>query len=450
MTHTVHDADLGWLELALIDAAPRHYPVPDPQADPAVVALPPLRVPPELAAKAAGAQLTLLDPEGVPVATVEVVQAGPDWVAGPITPGDPITHHDHTSERAAFDSPAGPVHALVASTPAAFAVREALRRTARSRGGAVIEIVPVPTGRETDRHAHRWPRLAHREATRDPGDRIVVVPDPEGVHPISRLAVLVGLARRLGAEHVVVPPTDRTAATAVAAATRLPVDVVDVDPAQAGLADEDLTRLLDTGAELPDWFAEPAVAQEWHTLHRSRAHAGLTVLFTGFSGSGKSTVARALVSRLMDSDPRSVALLDGDVVRHHLSKGLGFSRADRDTNVRRIGYVASEITKAGGIAVAAPIAPYAATRADVRAMVEGQGGFVLVHVSTSLAECERRDRKGLYAKARRGEIPEFTGISDPYEVPDDAEIVVDTTNRSVDAAVDLVWAQLSALGYLSD
>ena len=151
----------------------------------------------------------------------------------------------------------------------------------------------------------------------------------------------------------------------------------------------------------------------------------------------------------MQTEFRSVTLLDGDVVRHHLSKGLGFARADRDTNVRRIGFVASEITKAGGIAICCPIAPYDATRRDVRAMVEAEGGFVLVHVATPLAECERRDRKGLYAKARRGEIPEFTGISDPYEVPEDADLAIDTTGRTIDSCVDEVMATLGRLGYIS-
>jgi sulfate adenylyltransferase len=157
-------------------------------------------------------------------------------------------------------------------------------------------------------------------------------------------------------------------------------------------------------------------------------------LFTGLSGAGKSTIARLLVEQLVRVG-RTVTLLDGDVVRTHLSKGLGFSPEDRDTNVLRIGYVASEITKHGGVAVCAPIAPYAATRKWVRRMVEDQGGpgsFVLVHVATSLQECERRDRKGLYARARAGELPGFTGVSDPYEVPDDAEITMLTEGRSAD------------------
>jgi sulfate adenylyltransferase len=161
---------------------------------------------------------------------------------------------------------------------------------------------------------------------------------------------------------------------------------------------------------------------------------GRVVLCTGLSGAGKSTIAARLVELLVE-DGRTVTLLDGDEVRHHLSAGLGFSRADRDTNVLRIGWVAAQIAKHGGTAVCAPIAPYDEVRAEVRREVErqaGAGSFVLVHVATSLADCEARDRKGLYARARSGEIPAFTGISDPYEVPADAEVTVETAGRTVD------------------
>jgi sulfate adenylyltransferase len=170
--------------------------------------------------------------------------------------------------------------------------------------------------------------------------------------------------------------------------------------------------------------------------------AGRTIFLTGLSGSGKSTIARALVEQL--AGDRTVTLLDGDVVRTHLSRGLGFSREDRDLNIRRIGWVAGEVTKHGGIAVCAPIAPYDETRQWVRGAVESAGGpgsFVLVWVSTPLAECERRDVKGLYAKARAGEIKGFTGIDDPYEPPLDADLSIDTTVVSVEAAV----AQIAAL-----
>jgi sulfate adenylyltransferase len=171
--------------------------------------------------------------------------------------------------------------------------------------------------------------------------------------------------------------------------------------------------------------------------------------FTGLSGSGKSTLARALMDRLLERGGRTVTSLDGDVVRRHLSAGLTFSKEDRETNIRRIGWVAAEIARHGGVAVCSPIAPFDETRQQVRAMVDAAGGaFFLVHVATPLEECERRDRKGLYAKARRGEIPEFTGISSPYEEPEDAVVRVDTTGRTIDDALGDVLVALRDAGYL--
>jgi sulfate adenylyltransferase len=161
-----------------------------------------------------------------------------------------------------------------------------------------------------------------------------------------------------------------------------------------------------------------------------RYRQGFTLFFTGLSGSGKSTIANVLLVKLLEMGGRSVSLLDGDIVRKHLSSELGFSRDHRDINIRRIGFVASEITKSGGIAICAPIAPYDAVRRQVLAMVQAHGGFILVHFATPLEVCELRDRKGLYAKARAGLVQQFTGISDPYEVPTDADIVVDTSERT--------------------
>jgi len=176
---------------------------------------------------------------------------------------------------------------------------------------------------------------------------------------------------------------------------------------------------------------------------------GLVLFFTGLSGSGKSTLARALMDLLLEQGGRTVTSLDGDVVRRHLSAGLTFSKADRETNIRRIGWVAAEIARHGGVAVCSPIAPFAETREQVQDMVEAAGGaFFLVHVATPLEECERRDRKGLYAKARAGEIPEFTGISSPYEEPVDPAVRVDTTGRTIEDALDDVLVALDEAGYL--
>jgi sulfate adenylyltransferase len=180
------------------------------------------------------------------------------------------------------------------------------------------------------------------------------------------------------------------------------------------------------------------------------ARRGLVLFFTGLSGSGKSTVAQAVIDSLLEAGERTVTSLDGDVVRRNLSAGLTFSREDRETNIRRIGWVAAEISRHGGVAVCSPIAPFDATRQDVRSMTATAGGaFFLVHVATPLEECERRDRKGLYAKARRGEIPEFTGISSPYEEPADADLRIDTTGRTIDDCRDEVLGALSRAGYVS-
>jgi sulfate adenylyltransferase len=188
------------------------------------------------------------------------------------------------------------------------------------------------------------------------------------------------------------------------------------------------------------------VLSRWRPPRRER---GLVVFFTGLSGSGKSTLAKALSEQLTGQAGRSVTLLDGDVVRRMLSSGLGFDRAGRDLNVRRIGFVASEVARHGGVAVCAPIAPSADSRAAVRAMVEAVGDLVLVHVATPLAECERRDTKGLYRKARAGLVTQFTGISDPYDEPLDAELRLDTSTVSPAESLADITAYLTAGGWIA-
>jgi len=173
-----------------------------------------------------------------------------------------------------------------------------------------------------------------------------------------------------------------------------------------------------------------------------RGRSGLFVMFTGLSGAGKTTTARALMNRLSEHTNRPVTLLDGSAVRRHLSPELGFSREDRDTNIRRIGFVAFEVAKHGGLCISAVIAPYDAARKEIRSIIESIGGFVLVHVATPLCVCEKRDLEGLYVKARKGTLPHFTGISDPYESPADAEITIDTSSMTCDEAVDLIVSYL--------
>ena len=210
-----------------------------------------------------------------------------------------------------------------------------------------------------------------------------------------------------------------------------------------------------TGAESPSESAifederTPEAAEELARAFPPNSRRGLTVFLTGFSGSGKSTVARILEARLLEIGGRQVTLLDGDLVRQRLSSELGFSREHRNLNILRIGYVASEITKNGGVALCAPIAPYDAIRKEVRASIEPHGGFVLVHVSTPLEVCEQRDVKGLYAKARAGIVKEFTGISDPYDLPEDATLVLDTTSLSAEACAETIIDHLRVEGYLA-
>jgi sulfate adenylyltransferase len=228
-----------------------------------------------------------------------------------------------------------------------------------------------------------------------------------------------------------------------------PQDEVPAGAKTLSLSGTELRRRLAEGREIPEWFTFPEVAVELRRTHPPRAASGFTIFMTGLSGAGKSTIARALQVKLLERGGRPVTLLDGDLVRKHLSSELGFSKEHRDLNVRRIGFVASEITKNGGIALCAPIAPYDAVRKEVRELIAPLGGFLLVHVATAIEVCEQRDAKGLYAKARAGLLPGFTGVSDPYEAPTDAEVVVDGGSLTPLAAAEKVLAHLEAEGYLA-
>jgi sulfate adenylyltransferase len=214
------------------------------------------------------------------------------------------------------------------------------------------------------------------------------------------------------------------------------------------LSGTDLRDRLNEGRDIPAWFTYPEVVRELRKSYPPRHKQGVTIFFTGLSGSGKSTIANVLLTKFLEMGGRPVTILDGDLVRKHLSSELGFSKEHRDINIRRIGYVASEITKNGGIAICAPIAPYDATRKHVRQMIEPYGGFILVHVATPIETCEERDRKGLYAKARAGIVKEFTGISDPYEVPTNAEVVINTAELSAEEAAQEIILHLEQQGFI--
>jgi sulfate adenylyltransferase len=215
------------------------------------------------------------------------------------------------------------------------------------------------------------------------------------------------------------------------------------------LNDAEIKARLAHSQEIPDWLTYPEVLDVLRRVCPPRSRQGITLFFTGLSGSGKSTLANILFAKLTENGSRPVSLLDGDIVRQNLSSELGFSKQHRDINIRRIGFVASEITKNGGVAICAPIAPYTETRRAVRALIEQHGAFIEIYVSTPLETCELRDRKGLYAKARQGLIPEFTGISDPYEPPERPELCIDTSQLPPAAAAQEIMRYLCKEGYVS-
>ena len=214
------------------------------------------------------------------------------------------------------------------------------------------------------------------------------------------------------------------------------------------LSGSDIRDRIRSGRRIPEWATFPEVVEEMQKAYPPPRHQGFVVFFSGLSGAGKSTIAKILYARFLEIGDRPVTLLDGDIVRQNLSNELSFSKEHRDINVRRIAFVASEITKNRGIAICAPIAPYAATRREIREIIEQYGGFTEVHVSTPIEVCEKRDRKGMYAKARAGLIKGFTGVDDPYEIPESAEVRIDTTNIAPDEAAQEIMLHLQQKGFI--
>jgi sulfate adenylyltransferase len=380
--------------------------------------------------------LVLTDEEGTPLAHLAVENVSP--------------HPDGATARVA-----GPVGALRPFRAGPFG---ALRRRPDEVRDELAGGVAV--GVALDRPLTAAEERALADAAAQRGARLLVLPcvadtGPSGLPPEILVravrASLPRLATPAGAPLLVplplVPGADAAAppgaAEFVHAAGGTMLDEAVLDP--TGWTP--IRSALDAGPGAVEEIVAADVAVVLRAWRPVRSERGLTVFFTGLSGSGKSTLARGLADALLERG-RTVTLVDGDAARRLLSSGLGFDRADRDLNIRRIGWVASEVTRHGGVAVCAPIAPFAATRAEVRSMVEANGDFVLVHVATPLAVCEQRDRKGLYAKARAGVIPEFTGISDTYEVPEDADVRLDTSTLPVDDAVDVIVSHVERGGWL--
>jgi len=371
-----------------------------------------LQVPGEVGDRARQAgSLEIVDPEGVPLATVTVedTYAAGEWtgIAGAV---QPLTHAEFGAFRRLYLSPEQvaatyPPATLTVPVTGPLTSDDVVTIGAAAEGAPVLLLALVGAG------------------------------TPAGLSGVGLIRATRAAAGLVPDAHVVAVPL--AARDDTACDERLREQVVQAyapgrvqEPSGEGELSDEVAAVVE--------FDRPPPARQ-----------GLVVFFTGLSGSGKSTLARGLHDLLLENGQRTVTSLDGDVVRRNLSAGLGFSREDRETNIRRIGWVAAEIARHGGVALCSPIAPFDATRKQVREMVEAAGGaFVLVHVATPLAECEQRDRKGLYARARRGEIPEFTGISSPYEEPDDAIVTVDTTGRSVHAALDDVLAVLYGQGWL--
>ena len=262
--------------------------------------------------------------------------------------------------------------------------------------------------------------------------------------PYDAQQLVMGLSEEIGVE--VVP--FRLMVYAPASKAYKPIDEVASGEETLSISGTELRRRLGTGEEIPEWFSYPDILEELRRTHPPRERQGFVLFFSGLSGSGKSTIAIAVQSKLLELTTRPVTLLDGDVVRKHLSKGLGFSARDRSTNVRRIGYVASEIARHGGIAICAPIAPYRADREVNRSRIAACGGYVEIFVDAPIEVCEARDVKGLYAKARAGIIRGFTGIDDPYEVPESPDIVCHTDKETIEESTGKVLARLRELGYL--
>ena len=438
-------------------------------------------------------RLLLADPEGTPIALLTISERtalGPGPRAGLVRLAGPVAANrrpEHGPFRRLMLTPMearsqlgdGPVLAFTTRRPLGNRLIGQLRHRAGQLGARLL-ILPLVSGHPDVVATPQALIRAVLAATPSlpPGTLVVPVPlspRPDGASAAGRaaeLALRARVAAAYGATHLMADGTALTAADApkgadLNASTGIPVlpsgdwaydpvaevwrphALIEPGAEREDLSADQLGDLLDAGGEIPAWVAPPAVARELRRVRRPRSERGLVLFLTGLSGSGKSTIARDLADVLAERGDRQVTLLDGDLVRQLLSAGLTFSRPDRDLNIARIGFVAAEVARHGGIAICSPVAPFAAARAQVRQQVSDVGDFFLIYVATPIEVCEARDRKGLYAKARAGLIEHFTGISDPYEEPADAELVLDTSTMSRPDAVRAVLSMLTAGGWLA-
>ncbi len=414
--------------------------------------------------------LVLTDMEGAPVAAIEVADV---WrtgenrfaIGGPVRRmGDgghgPFQRLRRTPEEVRALLPPGRVLGVIADRPLHRPQLAQIAHAARTLAAHLLILIPVSGPGPDGLPPEALVRAIFAARDRMPPATVVAVPLLTRGDELRDALLRARVAQSYGVSHVL---STGDSLSGAGLRVLLPRELAydnrdgqwrwrdDIPPRNRRLAmtPAEIDDLLDRGFPLPEWHTPPAVAKELSRVRPPRRHRGLVVFFTGLSGSGKSTIARNLADALRENGDRTVTLLDGDVVRRELTAGLGFSKADRDRNVRRIGWVAAEVARHRGMAVACPIAPYEAARSAARRMsVEAGGGFILVHVATPLEVCESRDRKGLYARARAGQLRGMTGIDDPYEVPADPELTIDTTTMTVPEAVDVVLSYLIESGWV--
>ncbi|TDC28130.1 adenylyl-sulfate kinase [Micromonospora sp. 15K316] len=414
--------------------------------------------------------LVLTDGEGAPVAALDVTDAWPvrDGVAGVGGTlrrlGDgghgPFQRLRRTPEEVRALLPPGRVLGVIADRPLHRPQLAQIAHATRTLGAHLLVLIPVGEDGPGGLPPESLVRAVFAARDRMPPATLVTVPLSRRRDEISDALLRARVSAAYGVTHLLSTGEMLSGAgLRVLVPRELAYDSrdgqwrwrEDIPPRNRRLAltQAEIDDLLDRGFPLPEWHTPPAVARELARARPPRRYRGLVVFLTGLSGSGKSTVARGLSDALREGGERTVTLLDGDVVRRELSAGLGFDKADRDLNVRRIGWVAAEIARHRGVAICCPIAPYAAARATAREMALAAGaGFVLVHVATPLEVCERRDRKGLYARARAGLLTGMTGVDDPYEEPTDADLVLDTSELAVDEAVQTVLHHLTETGWV--
>jgi sulfate adenylyltransferase len=414
--------------------------------------------------------ITLTDPEGAPLAAIDAVDVWPTrvgWcgVGGPVRRIGESTHGSFRRLRLGPDEikatlPPGRVLGVIADRPLHRPQLAQIAYAARTIAGHVLIIVPAAAAGMDGLSPEQLVRTVLAARDRLPPATIVAVPLARRGDDVADALLRARVAAAYGATHLLAAGSEMSGGGPRALLPReLAYDgrdgqwrgADDIPPRhrRVALTTAEIDGLLDRGVPLPEWHTPPAVARELARARPPRRVRGLVMFFSGLSGSGKSTIARGVADELAETGERSVTLIDGDVARRFLTAGLGFSRADRDENVRRIGFVAAEAARHGGLALCCPIAPYAGARSAARSLARAAGaGFILVYVSTPLEVCEARDRKGHYARAREGKLTGMTGIDDPYEVPADADLVIDTTDLAVDDAVDVVLEHLVLEGWL--